>query len=72
MKNNMGNTDRLLRAITAAILYVLVYMEVVTGPLKVVFGLVGMVFILTALFGYCPLYRLVGLNTCRTKKIDTE
>ena len=69
---NMGNKDRLLRAMAVAVIYVLVYMGIITGVLKIVLGLVGIVFVLTALFGVCPLYKLVGLNTCPVKKVDTD
>jgi hypothetical protein len=30
---------------------------------------VGGVFVLTSLVGFCPLYALVGLNTCPNKKV---
>jgi hypothetical protein len=29
---------------------------------------IGVVPLLTGLFGFCPLYKLVGLNTCPMKK----
>jgi Protein of unknown function (DUF2892) len=70
MKINMGNTDRWLRILGAAVLYLLVFAGVVTGALKVVFGVVGLVMILTAMFGVCPLYSLMGLSTCPVKKMD--
>jgi Protein of unknown function (DUF2892) len=71
MKINMGNTDRWLRLFGAAVLYLLIYTGVVTGSLKVVFGLVGVVMIVTAMFGVCPLYTLMGLSTCPAKKVDS-
>ena len=32
---------------------------------KTVWGLIGIIPIATALVGFCPLYRLVGLSTCQ-------
>jgi hypothetical protein len=30
-------------------------------------GMVGFVLILTAAFGWCPAYKLVGVKTCKVK-----
>lgn len=32
------------------------------------FGIIGLVLIFTALFNFCPIYRLLGINTCSIKK----
>ncbi len=72
MKINMGNTDRLLRLFGVAILYMLVYIGVITGALKVVAGFVGIVLAITAFFGICPFYTLIGVSTCPVKKTGTK
>lgn len=68
MKKNMGNIDRVVRLIIAAIVAVLFFTNVIGGTLGyVLLGLAG-IFFLTSLISFCPLYTLFGLNTCPTKK----
>lgn len=67
MTKNMGNIDRILRILIAAVFAYLYFTGVVTGTLGIVLLVLGGVFVLTALAGFCPLYKLVGLSTCPTK-----
>ncbi|NCO01462.1 MAG: DUF2892 domain-containing protein [Epsilonproteobacteria bacterium] len=57
MACNVGTIDRVLRA-SAGI--ALVVWAVMSGN---ILGYIGVVFILTALFSFCPLYPLLGINT---------
>ena len=68
MTKNMGNTDKLIRLGIAALIAVLYYMGVITGTIAIVLGIFGVIFALTSLISFCPLYSLVGSNTCSTKK----
>jgi hypothetical protein len=61
MKNE-GTVDRVLRVIVGIVLLSLV----VIGP-QTLWGLVGLVPLLTGLLGFCPIYKLLGLNTCPLK-----
>ncbi len=63
----MGNIDRILRIIIAAVLAYLYFGGIVTGTLGLVLVILGGVFVLTSLVSFCPLYTLVGLNTCPKK-----
>ncbi len=61
MKSNVGSSDKIIRiilgvAIIAAGFY-----------FKSWFGLVGIVPLLTAFVSFCPLYSLIGVNTCKVK-----
>ena len=67
MKANMGNTDRLIRVILALVTIALYATETVTGTTGIVLLVLAAVFILTSLVKFCPLYPLVGLNTCPKK-----
>ncbi|WP_455175331.1 YgaP family membrane protein [Azospirillum largimobile] len=58
----MGPVDRALRAIVGLILISLT----VVG-LQTLWGLVGLVPLLTAVAGFCPAYTLLGIKTCRTE-----
>jgi hypothetical protein len=59
---NEGAVDRTLRVIVGVALLSLVFV----GP-KSLWGLVGVVPLLTGLVGNCPLYTLLGINTCPHK-----
>lgn len=64
----MGTTDRLLRSIVAALLLALYFSGTVTGTVGIVLVVLAVVFLLTSLVSFCPLYTLVGLNTCPAPK----
>ncbi|GGC79418.1 membrane protein [Flavobacterium lutivivi] len=68
MKKNMGNADRIIRVILAIVLIYLFYSGTLTGTLGYVALVFGIVFILTSLVSFCPLYPVLGINTCSTKK----
>jgi hypothetical protein len=59
MLTNESSIDRALRVVIGIVLLSLV----VVGP-KTMWGLLGFVPLLTGLFGFCPLYRLLGISTC--------
>ena len=64
----MGTTDRIIRIIIAAVVGFLYYNKTITGTLGIVLLALAGVFVLTSLISFCPLYKLVGLNTCPVKK----
>jgi O-antigen ligase len=61
MNRNMGNTDRMLRFAVGALLIILA----LTGTIGA-WGWIGIVPIATAALNFCPAYRLLGINTCKT------
>jgi hypothetical protein len=64
MKPNVGNTDRIIRAVLGVVLLsLLVFLD---GNIRWV-GLLGLVMLGTAAIRFCPLYPVVGLNTCEKK-----
>ena len=60
MKTNEGITDRVLRM--AAGYLILSAFFLIDGNARWL-ALIGIVPLLTGLFGYCPLYTLLGLRT---------
>jgi hypothetical protein len=62
LKKNVGNMDRAFRVILGIGLIALVFF----GP-QTVWGWVGVIPLLTAFVGSCPLYSLLGVNSCPTK-----
>jgi hypothetical protein len=67
MKKNMGTADRLIRLIVAAVILGLSFTHVITGMLATILVVLAAVFALTSMVSFCPLYTLVGINTCKTK-----
>lgn len=71
---NVGNLDRWVRIILGLVLLVVPFVPAVAAPLGgpggwlLVLPAVGVVLILTALFRFCPAYRLLGLSSCPLKR----
>jgi len=57
-KRNTGKVDRIIRVIVGALLVGNVFIG-----LQTVVGWVGLALIVTGLFGTCPVYSLLGVNT---------
>lgn len=68
MKKNMGSADRIIRLVIAAVLAFLFYNGTISGTLGIVAVVAAAVFALTSLVSFCPLYPLLGINTCSVKK----
>ncbi len=62
MSRNEGTLDRVLRIILGLVLLSLIFV----GP-QTMWGLVGIVPLVTGLFGICPVYSVLGIKTCRAK-----
>jgi Protein of unknown function (DUF2892) len=67
MKANMGNMDRGIRIVIAAIIGFLYYNGTISGTLGIVGLVLAAVFVLTSLVSFCPLYAIFGMSTCPTK-----
>lgn len=59
MEKNVGQTDKIIRIVAGLVLLSLAFV----GP-KTPWGFIGLVPLLTAFVGFCPAYRLLGVNTC--------
>lgn len=62
MKSNVGGIDRILRIVAGVVLVGLAATNTVG-----VWGWIGIVPLATGAMGFCPLYPLIGLNTCPKK-----
>lgn len=56
---NVGSADRLIRIVLGLVLIVIVFV----GP-KTPWGWIGVVPLVTGFMRTCPLYTLLGVNTC--------
>ncbi|MEO8444051.1 MAG: DUF2892 domain-containing protein [Gammaproteobacteria bacterium] len=61
MPKNVGSLDRGLRVVVGLVLLSLT----VIGP-KTLWGLIGIVPLVTAFVGSCPAYTLLGIKTCKS------
>ncbi len=59
MQANVGGADKWLRIVVGL---ALIAWALMGGP---VWAWLGVVPLATGLFNFCPLYKLVGINTCR-------
>ena len=63
----MSNADRIIRLVIAAVIGFLYWKGFIEGTLAYVLFTLAAIFIFTSLVSFCPLYSLVGLNTCKVK-----
>lgn len=67
MKKNVGTTDKWIRIIIALIIVALYFANVISGTLAIVLLIVAGMFIITGFVGFCGLYTLLGISTCKKK-----
>lgn len=67
MKKNMGATDKLIRSVIGIIIAILYYSGIINGMLAIILLAFAIIFLLTSFISFCPLYKLLGINT--NKKI---
>lgn len=65
MKPNMGNADRIIRVLIAAVIAVLFFTGVIKGTLGIVLLVLAGIFVLTSILSFCPLYLPFGMTTCK-------
>lgn len=63
MKSNVGGIDKILRIALGAGL-----IGATAAGMLPIWGYIGIVPLATGLMGWCPLYPLLGMNTCPLKK----
>ena len=62
MKQNIHNTERVIRILIGLGLISLVFV----GP-QTVWGWLGVIPLVTGIIGWCPPYAMLGISTCKTK-----
>ena len=62
MKRNIGNADRIIRVVIGLVMIALgIYFNSWWGA-------IGLIPLITAAIGWCPLYAPLGLSTCSTNQ----
>lgn len=64
MTKNVGKTDKIIRIVLAVVLAALDFFDVVTGGFSWILSVVAIVLVVTAVLNFCPLYTVLGKNTC--------
>ena len=67
MKKNMGGLDKAIRLVVAVVLAVLYFTNTITGTFALIAVIAAAIFTLTSIISFCPLYTLLGINTCKVK-----
>lgn len=65
MTKNMGTTDRVIRTLAALGIAILLLTGYIQGVVATVLGLFAIVFLVTSAMGFCPLYLLLKISTCK-------
>lgn len=63
MKKNMGKVDKMLRVIVALVIGVLYFNHDISGMLASVLITLALVFFVTSMIGFCPLYVPFKIDT---------
>ncbi|MEJ5919557.1 YgaP family membrane protein [Corynebacterium sp. H78] len=66
MVKNVHGGDRAVRLVIAALAAYFATMN--DGAVQIILWVVAAIMVLTAALGFCPLYRLFGVSTCKVKK----
>ncbi len=70
MKKNVGNIERVIRAIVGLVAIAAFALGLVEGTMGIVAIIVGVIMLFTASIGWCPPYSVFGINTCNVKSSD--
>jgi len=63
MKLNMGSWDRIIRLFVTPLVVILLITGVLNGTLAVILGIIAIIFFITGVTGFCPLYVIFGVST---------
>ena len=68
MKKNMGTIDRVIRIVLAIVVVILYMAGSISGTAAIILGILAVVFVLTSLIGFCPLYVPFKISTISESK----
>jgi hypothetical protein len=67
MKKNTGVIDRIVRVLLAILILELDYENIISETLSNMLLILVCILMFTAITGFCPLYKLIGVSTCKYK-----
>jgi uncharacterized membrane protein len=65
MTTNESTIDRIIRLVIGIAAFVAAFALGLTSVAGIILAVVGAVMLVTAAVGFCPLYRVFGMSTCR-------
>ena len=68
MKKNMGAVDKVIRILVAVVFVILFFANVISGILGITLMVLAVVFVLTSVVSFCPLYWPFGISTNKKLK----
>jgi Inner membrane protein YgaP-like, transmembrane domain len=75
IKRNVGLPDKFLRLGAGLVMVYFGFIDETAIPDQVAamsLGIFGSIFLLTAIFSFCPLYNLIGISTCTDKNTNKD
>lgn len=67
MTKNMSNADKMIRIAVALVIALLYWQNIISGTLALVLIGVAVVFLLTSTASFCPLYKVLGISSLKSK-----
>lgn len=67
MKKNMGTIDQSIRLILAVVFVILYLTRVIPGVVGIILIVIALIFAVTSFIGFCPLYAILNISTCKEK-----
>jgi len=65
MKKNMGTIDKVIRILIAVVIAVLYFTKIIPGTLGIILMILAVVFVITSLISFCPVYFPFGISTAK-------
>jgi len=66
MKRNLSNIDRIARVVLAAVFAYLYFGGIMPGTIGLVLFVLGIVFVLTSIVSFCPIYAMFKFSTYKS------
>ncbi len=68
MKKNMGSIDKAIRILFAVVVLILLLAGQISGTAAIILGIFAVIFVLTSLVSFCPLYTIFKISTLKSDK----
>jgi sulfite exporter TauE/SafE len=68
MKKNVGGIDSIIRTVLGAAIAAVGFFASMSTALRVVAFVVAVVLLFTGIYGFCPIWSALGINTYKEKK----
>jgi hypothetical protein len=70
MKKNIGSLDKIIRVLIGLVIVALYFAGLISGTLAITLLAIAVIFILTTIFGTCPIYLMLGMSSKKERIIS--